>query len=201
MRRLGAHAVRAERCTECGGDTGRAVCSQAGCAIPFESAWLLRAALLAAMLAPTTCPSQLGPAAAAAAAAPEAPLATHLAACRFDAGGYSPKCGPTYCDLTFTNNGVTLRVRRLCFPRGSALLAGGLLPALVPALAHCIRTTPFKPLVLVLVPLPRHAASLLPGSWHPSHASVCASYAQGYQYKGAYDYKPTNLTDFVLLSA
>jgi hypothetical protein len=25
--------------------------------------------------------------------------------------------------------------------------------------------------------------------------------AQGYEYKGAYQYKPTNLTDFVLLSA
>lgn len=99
-----------------GSDAGRAVYSQAGCAIPFESAWRLRAVLLAAMLAPTTCPSQLGPVA----AAPEAALATDLAACRFDAGGYSPKCGPTYCDLTFTNNGVTLRVSRLCFPCGSA---------------------------------------------------------------------------------
>jgi hypothetical protein len=60
------------------------------------------------------------------------PTSAGYNAALFDAGGYSPKCGPTYCDLTFTNNGVTLR---------------------------------------------------------------------GYEYKGAYQYKPTNLTDFVLLSA
>lgn len=32
--------------------------------------------------------------------------------CSFDAGGYSPACGPAYCDQTFTNNGVVLRVRK-----------------------------------------------------------------------------------------
>jgi len=148
--------------------------------------------------------------------------------CSFDARGYSPKCGPTYCDLTFTNNGAVLRVSlAVCRSPIWSFFAclHACRDALLLAFCACCARPPPPAQLLRLCCMPADAKqtcmSFGPHTMHfpalrcllPSarltNAPPCLPLAffcfvcpvQGYDYKGAYQYKPTNLTDFMLVSA